>query len=283
MKEDPHLFDFEPRATPNGGVHSWTGHRPFAYQLVSELQPSVIVELGTHYGESYFTFCHAVADRGLDCECHAVDTWQGEKHAGTYSDLVYRDVQRYSEQHYKEFSHLHRMMFDEALELFSDETIDILHIDGLHTYEAVKHDFETWLPKVRKGGIILFHDTAARHADFGVWRLWEELGKEYECFEFSHSWGLGVLRVPDGKESKPGVVSALLSADSPETRSRLEKHFRVAGEHLFYSAHVPRLEEQNRRLRKRAEKLKRRQALAWIVAGASALACIVSLAVVANS
>ncbi len=37
--------------------------------------------------------------------------------------------------------------------------IDLLFIDGDHTYDAVKKDFEDWLPFVKKGGHILFHDS----------------------------------------------------------------------------------------------------------------------------
>jgi len=38
--------------------------------------------------------------------------------------------------------------------------------------------FNTWLPKVRPGGVILLHGIAVRTGDYSVWRLWEELLKK---------------------------------------------------------------------------------------------------------
>lgn len=86
------------------------------------------------------------------------------------------------------------MYFDEAVRAFEDSSIDLLHIDGLHTYEAVKHDYETWLPKVNKeNGIILFHDVSEKSKDFGVYELWGELQEKYEALTFEHYHGLGVI------------------------------------------------------------------------------------------
>lgn len=140
-----------------------------------EVQPEVFVDLGTHTGNSYFSFCQAVRDESLTSRCYAVDTWKGDEQAGSYEDRVYDMVNRHNESQYKNFSTLYRMTFDEALGRFQDRSVDLLHIDGLHTYDAVRHSFEAWLPKLAPGAIVLFHDIEVYGGDFGVWRFWGSL------------------------------------------------------------------------------------------------------------
>lgn len=77
--------------------------------------------------------------------------------------------------------------------MFADESIDLLHIDGYHTLDAVTHDFATWLPKLAPNGVVLFHDIAIRYAGFGVFQFWEQARKNHPFLEFEHSAGLGVL------------------------------------------------------------------------------------------
>ncbi|MFF2484535.1 class I SAM-dependent methyltransferase [Paenibacillus sp. NPDC058071] len=171
---------------------AWSGHRRFAYDLVRNMKPRVVTELGTLYGTSFFSFCQAVKDGALNTKCFAVDTWFGDGHTGAYDDSVFLNVQLFNNRIFSGIGHLLRGTFDQALPLFADGSVDVLHIDGFHTYEAVLHDLQTWLPKVAEGGVILFHDIMVRMSDFGVYKLWEQL-RDYPRLEFAHSNGLGVL------------------------------------------------------------------------------------------
>jgi hypothetical protein len=176
-------------------VDSWHEHLPFALVLMDLLEPRSFVELGVHKGDSYFAFCQAVTRLGLPTTCYGVDTWQGDEHTRGYDDSIYAEFKNWHDPHYQGFSTPIRGTFDEALAKFDDGSIDLLHIDGFHTYDAVKHDFESWLPKVSARGVVLFHDISVRTRMFGVWHLWEQIAPGRPHFEFHHGNGLGVLAV----------------------------------------------------------------------------------------
>lgn len=200
-------------------IESWHRHIPFAFAMLDMLQPKVFVELGTHRGDSYSAFCQGVVQQKLDTRCYAVDTWQGDAHAGEYGDEIHDELRAWHDPRYASFSSLLRMTFDQALEHFPDGSVDLLHIDGLHTYDAVKHDFESWLPKLSERAVVLFHDTNVRYDDFAVWQLWAELEQQYPAFEFPYGFGLGVLAV--GKKVPAAVLDFLqyATANSQEVVS----------------------------------------------------------------
>lgn len=171
----------------------WAGHRQFAYDLVRFMKPRTLVELGTLSGMSFFSFCQAVKDGDIDTKCYAIDTWKGDPHAGEYGEYVYESVSDHVNREFNEIATLIRSTFDAALDKFADESIDLLHIDGYHTYDAVSHDYSTWLPKLAPNGVILFHDIGMKVPGFGAHILWDELKSVFPYMEFEHSYGLGVL------------------------------------------------------------------------------------------
>jgi hypothetical protein len=163
----------------------------------------------------------------LPAKCFAVDTWQGDEQSGFYGEDIYLDFQKFHNERYAAFSTLLRCTFDDAAAQFESGSIDLLHIDGLHTYDAVRHDFENWLPKVSNRGIVLLHDTNERQPSFGVWRLWSELSALYPSFEFVHGHGLGVLAT--GSDACPAIRALCGEADEALIAAARER-FAWAGE-----------------------------------------------------
>ena len=210
---------------------AWVGHTPFAYWLVAALKPKILVELGTHGGGSYFSFCQSVVDNKLDTKTYAIDTWTGEKQAGFYSESLFKKVMDFNIEHFDNFSTLMKMTFDEALNEFDDNSVDLLHIDGFHSYEAVSNDFRTWYPKLSKEAIVLFHDTHEIKPGFGVHQFWDELKKDHrdQCFEFKHSHGLGMC-FP--KSSKAAInFKKEFSLDLEKTFNL----FSIIGDDIYYN------------------------------------------------
>lgn len=230
--------------TPRHIVDSaWLEHGPFAFWLMEALRPGCFVELGSHRGFSYFALCRAVQQLGLETLCFAVDPWKGDPHASFYGQDVYAQGARTNAREYSASSSLLRMRFDEALRQFAEGSIDLLHIDDFHTYDAVRHDFETWEPKLSRRGVVISHDVNVRERDFGVWRLWEELAEQYLSFFFEHGYGLGVLAV--GLEV-PLALSPLLKA-TPEAGALIRAAYARlgAGTRLTFEAaeHKRRIDE----------------------------------------
>ncbi len=197
---------FEPRIY---GVGAWTSHLHFAYDLVAVMKPSTLVELGVDRGESYFAFCQSAAENTTGTRCIGVDSWQGDQHAGGYDETTFAQVSAHNRANYGAFSTLIRSSFDAALAMFEPESVDVLHLDGLHTELAVRRDIDSWLPKVRPGGVVLLHDVDVRTRDFGAWKIWADLQALNRSWTFHDGPGLGVWQKPPARKL-PGFLERLL-------------------------------------------------------------------------
>ncbi|UZF91299.1 class I SAM-dependent methyltransferase [Bosea sp. NBC_00550] len=206
---------------------AWSRLIPVLFALFSILRPRRYVELGVHNGMSFFAACQVAEHLNIHTQCVAVDSWVGDEHASFHTSDVFDTfratiAKRYPQQYYVQG------FFSDALKSFDSKSVDLLHIDGYHTYEAVKDDFETWLPKMSGSGVIIFHDINVHERGFGVWRFWSELKEKYPAFSFFHSHGLGILYVG----SSSGVVADLFAQfdQNPDFTKIAQQYFELMGE-----------------------------------------------------
>jgi len=140
------------------------------------LQPEVIVELGTHYGHS--TVCMALAAKEISTRLK----WNYEPHIttidsyGEWPDRIDRyrikvdEVKAiFNEYGVGDYITVIKSMTAEAGRSWDGPKIDLLFFDGDHTYKGLMEEYYSWVPHVRKGGLMIF-----RYHERGIRRFIDE-------------------------------------------------------------------------------------------------------------
>lgn len=169
--------------------------------LIKELKPKTVLEIGTAEGGTLFLFSRLAAP---GAKIISVDL-PGGKFGGGYPEWkisLYKSFPLPSQRLYLLRENSHLISTQERIkEIIGTTPVDFLFIDGDHTYEGVKKDFEMYSPLVKDGGIIVFHDIAVHppEKNCDVHKFWEEIKKE-NSEEFienpNQKWaGIGVYRL----------------------------------------------------------------------------------------
>ena len=212
-----------------GGAPFWRGHLPFAGFLIALMKPRTVVELGVQNGDSLFAFSRAMRKFGPhDGSVIGIDAWEGDIHVGAQGEWIYQRVSSIASI-FDGLVKLRRAYFVDALDEFDDGSIDLLHLDGTHTYEAARTDFHQYERKLSPRGVVLMHDIAVFRQDFGVWRAFLELKAGRPNFPFAHSCGLGLIGV--GEDLDKDVAEFLTLPD--HERRAMRKIFSALGRRAF--------------------------------------------------
>ncbi len=194
-------------------VSAWSELVPALFALMAVTRPRRYVELGVHNGMSFFAACQMAEAVSLHTECVAIDSWIGDAHASFHSEKVFTDFREFLRSKYPNQFYI-RGLFSEAANCFAAGSIDLLHIDGFHSYEAVKEDFETWLPKMSSVGVVIFHDINVHERGFGVWRYWKEINRKFPSISLYHCHGLGILYVGNSNSSVREIFNFVSSDEN---------------------------------------------------------------------
>lgn len=169
-------------------------------EIVAELRPRKVMEIGTFRGGTLCMFAR-LAD--ITADLISVDLPGGEFGGGYkgFRTTLYRCFGKLFQRmtFIRADSHAHSTI-RRVKEI--TQSLDLLFIDGDHTYEGVKADFLNYSPIVRSGGIVAFHDIAEHPRETGceVDRFWDEIKTKYRYEEIiedpKQGWaGIGVLYV----------------------------------------------------------------------------------------
>jgi predicted O-methyltransferase YrrM len=155
--------------------------------LVRKRRPRTVVEIGTHKGGTLFAWCQAADPEALIV---SIDLPQG-LFGGGYTRAEARAFQEFARPgqrlHTLRRNSHSRWTAWRLRRLLRGRAIDFLMIDGDHTYEGVKRDWEMYEPLVTSGGLIAFHDILEHPEEplCKVDELWNELAQHHETVEFT--------------------------------------------------------------------------------------------------
>lgn len=162
---------------------------------VDRIQPKVIVEIGSRSGGSFYCFNTLLnPERSISPDLPE-GAW-GRKNSFTNLTKVIGECRKLGIESDAIIGDSHQVDTLEKLKTaLKGRKIDFLFIDGDHTYEGVKQDFEMYSPLVRDGGIIGFYDIKKKEqvSLCRVDELWKELTPNFHTKEFVFSCGIGLL------------------------------------------------------------------------------------------
>jgi predicted O-methyltransferase YrrM len=176
-----------------------TGNLGFGYLyygLTRLYQPEVVVCIGSYRGFSPVCFAMSLADNHKGF-CYFIDPGKVDNYWHKPSNITWLERTFGIHGWWQHIRKTSQQVIDEG---DIPHPIDILFIDGDHSYEGVKFDFDHFGPQVRVGGLILLHDSTNAGKGFTKWEVKKFLEAEvygsaaYQPFVLPFAAGLTLVR-----------------------------------------------------------------------------------------
>jgi len=158
--------------------------RLFRMILALNPRPKLIVEIGSYRGSWLFMTAHAIEKScrliGIDLPDHLQFDMRNPLVLG---HVVKELERRKMDIHILKSDSQKLHTVKNLIPIMNELPIDILHIDGNHSYEACMMDYNLYSPLVRMGGMILFHDVSEsdpQNLDFGSPKAWKEISSSFK-------------------------------------------------------------------------------------------------------
>lgn len=172
------------------------------YGLVRSIKPEVCVEIGSALGASASYIGMALKENGRGM-LYAIDPHDSTEWNDVNAvDSLKQFTRNISALGLREQVSVIRSYSDAAARAWR-LPIDLIFIDGDHSYEGVKRDWELFLPHVKPSGMVIFHDTmwdlppyaGTVRSDMGVPRFVDELRQQgYQVLTIGRDYGVSLVQ-----------------------------------------------------------------------------------------
>jgi predicted O-methyltransferase YrrM len=166
-------------------------------RILRDDPPRRVVEIGTAGGGTLFLLARTAAP---DATLVSVDLGLWKGHRGSRR-LLYRSFASRGQRVRLVRGDSHEAGTAAAVERALGGAADFLFVDGDHSYEGVRQDYETYSPLVRSGGLVALHDVVPGEPALvgGVPDFWQELRTSPGASEIVASpsqagYGIGLIR-----------------------------------------------------------------------------------------
>ena len=170
-------------------------------QVLAGVQANRVLEIGTASGGTFAVLAQASSPAA---RLISVDLPGGLGGGGypAWKARIYAQLTKPTQESYFLRGDSHTSIIqDRVVSLLADELLDVLFIDGDHSYAGVKRDFEFYSNLVRPGGLICFHDIVPNNDNplIGVDVFWREVKQDRQSQEFIDpaalgQFGIGIIR-----------------------------------------------------------------------------------------
>lgn len=188
----PSLLGFQPKFYVGGPTRFYL---PLFYDLVAGVKPKLIVALGFGDGQAFFTFCQAVREQNIECQCVALRREAGEPESADPAWLKGKD---YGDEFYGDLANFHGG--PHAVEQFADRSVDLLLLDDCDSGAEVRAHLSNWQSKLAPTGLVLFHGSGLERTDDPK-AAWVEWTAPRPTAEFQDGIGLGLA--PNSPSGSP--------------------------------------------------------------------------------
>lgn len=184
-------FRGKPKKGPN-----WGGGAPIFKELIEQVKPRLIIEVGSFYGDSAITMAQLA-----DCEVVAVDTWLGTMDGmrPDHPDYVWHERKHGFPQLYWRFlANVIEAGVQDKVTPFPQTSVnaaramakqgvkaDLIYIDAAHEAEDVEADLRAYAPLLSKRGVMFGHDWNHENVRRGVNRFGWNVHPEGEFYILS--------------------------------------------------------------------------------------------------